>query len=170
MTDLDALTIEQAADLLHAAAEKLGETAHGAGIDDLEPEDAMIVLDRIRSALWHAGTVTDALVAHIYTHGTRGRQIVDGIGAVYVGRTDSRPRWDERGALQYVLDAKLAEYCPAHGGELPNPETVVAWVLEVAGISYFRKGVLNELGVPIDEVFTSERGRPKVDLPARYGG
>jgi hypothetical protein len=168
--DLDALTVEQAVDLLHAATEKLGEVAAGDALTDLEPEHAMIVLDRLRSAVWHARTVDDALVRHIYDHAPKGHQVVDGVGAVHVGRSAARPRWDEQGALQYVLDAKLETYCTANGGELPNPETVIRWVLEVASIGYFRKGALRALGVPLDEVFTSEPGRPKVDLPGGYGG
>lgn len=168
--DLDSLTVEEAVDLLHAAAEKLGEAAHGDGITDLEPQHALLVLDRLRSALWHARTVDDALVAHAYAHAPRGRHVYDGIGEVYVGRSDSRPRWDDRGALQLVLDAKVDDYCREHQGEFPPPEVVVSWVLEVASIGYFRKTALKALGIPLDEVYSSEPGRPKVQLPGGYGG
>jgi hypothetical protein len=169
MPDLDHLTIEDAADLLYAAAVKLSETAAGDGIRDLEPQHALLVLDRLRAAVWHARTVDDALVAHCYQHGPRGDSLVDGIGAVFIGRTAARPRWDERATLQHVLDAKVDDYCREHQGEFPTPETVLAWFLEVASISYFRKTALRELGVPIDEVYSSEPGRPKVQLPGgRY--
>jgi hypothetical protein len=160
VTDLDDVQLEQAAELLNAAAELL--TTAPPPISELDPDEATRILARIRDAGDTVGKIDALLCAHLV--GQRwGELEVDGLGVVKYRRTEKRERWDERGAAYAVLETKMAE----RGGELPDPRDVVDWLLEAASVGYFRKTALRSMGIDPGDYHHSERGNPAVDLPKR---
>lgn len=162
---LDDLSLEQAVALARAAATRLTEVAVASNVETLDPEEATEQLRYLRDAVWLLGTVDDALVRHIYLKGEHGKQLMEGVGEVYVGRSRSNEKWDERGVAQAVIDAKMADFAGAERGELPDPWDVAEWLLEVLGVGYVRKTALDTLGIPRAPFYDSTPGKLKVDVP-----
>jgi hypothetical protein len=163
VTDDDPLagvTLEQAADLLYAAAELL--TTAPPPIDQLDVDEATRLLSRIRDAVDVVRKVDSLLCARLIRD-RWGAHEVEGIGVVRYRRTSVKDRWDERGAAFAVLEARMRE----RGGELPDPAEVVEWLLEAASIGYYRKTALRAMQIDPGDYFHSEPGNPAVDLPKR---
>lgn len=72
---------------------------------------------------------------------------VEGIGVVSVHRGKSRKAWDHEGIAGHVIDAHLT----GGSGEMPTPWEVKNWLLDAAGIAYWRVTSLKELGIDVDE-------------------
>lgn len=161
---LEGLTIAQAVELVQAAVDRLSVAMAGGAVTQLPADEAVRVLAALRAATDDARALDTSLVNHIYLRAEHGKKVVDGVGEVWVSRTRSGDRWDERGALHAVVAKKME----ARGGEVPDdPMEVLEWVLEVAGIGYLRKTALRTLGVPVDAYYDSVPGHPQVSLPPR---
>lgn len=166
------MTVEEVSDPLDASGvvELLSEDA--GRLDALltaeqlaagEPLYWITVLRDLRDVLRELQTLDAVLCRHIYLHGEHGDIEVDGVGRVKVYRSRASERWEGREAAFAAVDAKLTET----GGELPDPMTVVEWVLDVVGIGYCRKNTLRALGLDPALFYESVPGKPKVDLPKR---
>lgn len=163
MADLDGLDVEQALDLLLAAADVLQHAAAGTGTTGLDPEETLHRLRQMQRLDFLLGTVRSELTRHAYQTGRRGKRLIEGLGMVDVHRSDSRRRWDERGVAQAVIDVKMAEEHP--DGTMPPPWEVVSWLLEAGAMDRFRTTVLRAWGLDPDEFSEYVKGKPAVSLP-----
>lgn len=155
---------EDAVAWLRSAADAVNVAAFGYNPPDWR--DALRLLDDLRKALRILGQVDANLSRWLYLNGEHGQhQHVDGIsGEFAIGRRRSKENWaGDDGVRDYV--AKCIE---AIGGEYPDPDQVVEWVLEVvpsltsAGL---RKTPLRDKGLDPANYVTSEPGTIYVDLP-----
>lgn len=119
--DID--TYPQILELLEPTVEQLGTLRPG----DLDWQDAIRVLARIRKVLETIRVVDADLVRHIYLTGEHGDQELEGLGRVRVVRGKERIRWESRSAVFAYLDSMMVE----QGGEIPEPAQVAEWVMEV---------------------------------------
>jgi len=69
---------------------------------------------------------------------------VDGVGTFSVYRKSARTTWSDDTLAEYVERAHEA-------GMINGPKDIANVVREVAGISYYRVGALNELGIDADD-------------------
>jgi hypothetical protein len=153
--------------LLQLATQRLSEAA----VDNIEPldwEDAIRLLDQLRTAVATLQEIDSLLVRQIYLRGPHGKNAaeLDGIGPVSIGRTADRKNWDERGVARAVIDARMADTT----GEPPDPWDVAEWLLEVYGVSYCRLTPLRGLGIEPEAFCDTTTGNPTVTLPARRRG
>lgn len=156
-------TLQVAVELARLVAEKVTAAAKGA-IAGLTWDEAIDLLDELRTATGKLADVDAALTAHIYHHGPHGDTEVDGIGVVKIYRSQDRKNWDHLSLAQAVLDAHMDD----RGGEYPDPAEVVRWITDAAGFSYWRLGVIrDQLGLPVDEYVDTELGGIHVTLPKR---
>lgn len=154
-------TLEAAVDGLVTAAVQLNKVGR---TKDLDPAEAVRLLDRIRYAIAQARYVDSLLVTHLYLHHEHGKTTYDDLGVVEVYRTRDRRAWDVRGVCQAVLDTRMAE----RGGEMPNdPWEVAEWILEVLPGGDPRLTPLRTLGLDPEAFHTSTPGNPTVKLPSR---
>lgn len=162
MTDeLDALSLEQAAELFAAAAELLAAVEQP--LEDLTGDELTKLLARIRDAVSVVDKL-DALICARLVRDRWGTHEVDGLGVVKYRRTARLERWDERGAAFAVVAAKMEE----RGGVVPDdPREVVEWLLEAASVGYFRKTALRAMHIDPNDYWNAEKGNPAVDLPRR---
>lgn len=134
------------------------------GVPDTDWQDGVRLLARIRYAMDQAGYVQSSLTTHVYLTGEHGDQDVEGVGRVKIARGRDRTKWDERGVVQAVLDAKMQE----RGGEMPNdPWDVAEWLLEVLGVGYCRVTPLRALGLDPKLFCEDTPGKVGVQLPSR---
>lgn len=142
------------------AATQVNEAALGAINDTLTWTAAAQMLDEIRAAVEEVGKIDASLVKHIYLTGPHGSVEVEGIGVLDVRRGTARKAWDERSAVGALIDAHLA-----HGdGVEPTPWEVADWILEAAGISYFRVTALRARGLIAGDYCTETTGKPTVQI------
>lgn len=154
----DYLTITQCVDLVTAAADIL---AARSGIDALGWEEAIRLLDRLRSATETIKTMDSLITRHVYLTGEHGDHIIEGLGKVKVSRSRDRRAWDERGVAQAVLDAHMEE----RSGEMPTDLWDVAeWLLEVYGVSYCRVTPLRAMGLDPAAFCEDTPGKPTVTI------
>jgi hypothetical protein len=147
---------------LSAATDGL-DGALGSGSTDLPWEAQIALLDRLRATTRRLAQLDALLVRSIYLHAEHGKQVIDGIGEVWVTRTRSKERWDERGVARAVIDTRMEE----REGEVPgDPWEIAEWLLEVLGVGYVRKKALDALGIDRDPFYDSVPGKPQVTLPA----
>lgn len=163
MPDLGDLDLEDALDLALAAADVVQKAAAGDGIEGLDQAETLLRLRQMQRLSWLLGTVQSELTRHAYQSGRRGHQLVEGLGRVRVYRTDSRTRWDERGAAQAVIDYKMAVEHP--DGTMPPPWEVVEWLLEAGAVDRWRTTVLRAWGIDPDDLSERVKGKPAVALP-----
>jgi len=144
-----------------------GEAVNAAGLRGVPATDwvdAIRLLSRLRDGFTEAGFVQSSLTTHVYLTGEHGDQTIDGIGRVKIARGRGRQKWDERGTIQAVIDAKMEQ----RGYEVPDdPWDVVEWILESASVGYFRVTPLRALGIEPDAFCESLPGKVGVSLPPR---
>lgn len=144
--------------VLTAASEMVNAAAMGA-IDGLAWKEAATLLRELRATVTnHIGPLDASLVRHLYMKAPHGQTEVEGLGVIEVRRTQDRKNWSERGAVFDYVGAKIQE----NGGEMPDPETVAEWVLEIAGIGYIRVTPLRAARLDPEDYCTSEPGKPTV--------
>lgn len=159
---LEAMTLPDGVALVRAAVDRLDDLARG--VDRLDWQEATRLLRDLRDALVIAGSLDHALVRHIYLTGEHGKQVVEGVGQVQISRGRDRRKWDERGVVQAVLDARMTE----RGGEMPNePWEVAEWLLEVLGVGYCRVTPLRAMGIDPANYCEDTPGNLQVSLPPR---
>lgn len=159
-TGLPPLTL---ADTVHVFAQAAGDLHRISDrSEDYDHEEALLILRTLRAAIRRAQTLDALLVKHLWDHGQRGTQLLDGIGEVRVHRRDARVKWDERGTAEAIVSRKMEE----RGGETPDdPMEVVTWLLEAASIGYYRLGSLRAMHIDPDDYRHREKGTIAVDLP-----
>jgi hypothetical protein len=155
---------EDAVAQLRSAAALLNTSM--AGYQATHWHDAARLLDSLRKVTALLGMMDATLVQWLYLHGEHGlHQQVPGIaGAVNITRGRSKERWAAPEAVREYVDRKMGEL----EGEIPDPEVVVGWVLEVlpAGQSTsLRKTPLRAAGIDLEDYYWSEPGTLQVGLP-----
>lgn len=161
----DTASIGDAVAVVGAAADLLNRSAMSAAITPLTSTEGLHLLDSLRDSIETLRKIDAALTQHIYLRSEHGPVEVDGIGVVHVYRSRDGVKWDERGAVQAVLDARMEET----GGEVPSDPWVIAeWLLEAGSFGYFRKTALRSIGIDPSGLLESTPGRAKVDLPKRH--
>lgn len=158
-TGLDPISLADTVAAFAMGAGDLHRTTDGP--EDYDPTDALTLLTVLRAATRVAGELDSLLVRHIYRHGQRGEQLVDGIGRVFVRRKDVRVKWDQRGTAFAVVDQHMERL----GGETPDPRDVVEWLLEAAAVGYYRVTALRALDLDPENYRHREKGDPAVDVP-----
>lgn len=135
-----------------------------------EVEDFDLLLDLHHQAVALAGKVRDIVaVMQDAAWKRRGDSYGDyhhpSLGVVSVRRTATRARWDHASTASRVVDKQMER----RGYEIPNdPAEVARWILEAGAVTYWRKGVLTDLGIDVDgeELLTKERGNPVISFPS----
>lgn len=165
------MTVEEVTDPLDALGviELLGEDTGrldalltARQLDAETAEHWLRVLRDLRAVIEQLRTLDAGLVKHIYLTAEHGKQVIDGIGEVWVARGKDRKKWDERGVAQAVLDHQMGE----RGGELPNdPWEVAQWLLDVLHVDYARVTPLRGMGLDPDVFCEVVTGKPSVTLP-----
>ena len=154
-------TPEDAVTQVSAAAAALNEALLGYGPD--EWQEAVRLLHDLRKATAVLATADASLVRWLYLHGEHGIHLrVEGVpGDVAITRGRAKERWEGTAAAQDYVARRIIE----NDGELPDPEQVVEWVLEVVPASKCRVTPLREHGLEVEDYRTSEPGNLQVTLP-----
>jgi hypothetical protein len=157
-------TPEDAVAWLRSATDALNTSMKG--YDAEHWHDAARLLDSLRKVTARLGVLDASLVQWLYLHGEHGlHQQVPGIaGTVNITRGRAKERWAAPEAVREYVDRKMAEL----EGEIPDPEVVVGWVLEVLPASQstsLRKTPLRAAGIDLDDFYWSEPGSLQVGLP-----
>lgn len=151
---LDSGLTHRLARLLYAA-ETIGSVP-----DDMAADDGLRALNVLRSALSALRNLDAALVRHIYVNGEHGDVQVEGLPVAKVTRARDRKAWEHRPLAQAVLDAHLTE----RGFEQPDPWEAITWVLDAAGVAYWKVTTLRELGIDVDQYCETTPGKPQVQF------
>jgi len=158
----DPLDVGGVIELLAEDTGRLDALLTTAQLDREAPEHWLIVLRDLRRVIEQLRTLDAGLVRHIYLTAEHGKQVIDGIGEVWVARSKDRKKWDERGVAQAVLDHRMNE----RGGEIPNdPWEIAEWLLDVLAVSYVRVTPLRSMGLEPDAFCETVTGKPSVTLP-----
>lgn len=157
------VTPEEAVARLQAAAHVLDVALLGYTTNDWE--SAVRLLRDLRRALRRAAQVDANLVTWLYLHGEHGKHLqVDGVsGTVAIGRGRSKVRWEGPDAVRDYVAARIT----ANDGEMPDPDTVIDWVLEVVPATpstELRKTPLREAGLDPEDYSQSEPGTVSVSV------
>lgn len=136
---------------------------HAAGDLPVDLHGAAFLLDLARAARVHVSAVEQALSEHIAKLWRTERHLapveVPGLGLIGVKYGAERKQWDHDGLTSAVVNANLA----ALNGEIPSdPFTVARWITAAAAPSYWRVGILADLGVDADDYCTRLPGRASV--------
>lgn len=160
----DASDVEVAVHNVETTVELLGESTREADLDPHEWEDLCLLLKRLRAARRDLQVAEAALERAIDRQWRRARlrdaQPVMGVGTVEVYRGKHRSNWDHPALAAAVLDAHLA----GTPGEVPDPWEVRDWLMETAGIGYWRVKALRNLGIDADGYCTAVPGVPSVKI------
>lgn len=149
---------------LSDAAEVLSQNAMDPDVAKVDWQEAVRMLDRLRRATDLIGSVHDALVMHVYLTGEHGDQEVEGVkGMVRIARGRDRRSWEVDRTALAVVEAKMQE----REGEMPDPEEVVEWLLEVLHVDYARVTPMRGLGLDPKEFCQDRPGKVGVQLPPR---
>lgn len=150
-------SVAAAVEVFVLAAEQLSIAAREPGT----AEDALRLLHRLRVGITAAQEVDASLVTHVYLHGEHGDVRLDGIPAAKVQRARDRKAWEHRGLAQAVMDAQMDK----RAGEPPSdPWEPIEWLLDAAGLSYWRVTQLRALGIDPEAFCTSEPGKVSVQF------
>ena len=129
-------------------------------IETVEFEDAAGMLIQIRKALETVRVIDAGLVRHIGSL-RYGLAEVPGVGAFKIARGTDRKHWDSRGVIGAIIDHKMDE----RGGEaVEQPWDVAEWILEAAGVSYWRTTSLRAMHIDPDNYCTATRGQLSVQI------
>lgn len=147
--------------LCQSAANRLNEGLQGYNPDDWT--DAVRLLAALRGVIEVLRTLDTSLVRWLYLHGEHGIHLrVDGIaGDVSITRGRAKEQWAGEAAVNDYVGARIRE----NGGEYPDPEQVVRWVLDVLPASKCRVTPIRDAGLDVDDYRTSLPGTLQVGLP-----
>jgi hypothetical protein len=145
--------------------ELLNESTRTADLDPHSWEDLALLLKRVRAARQELTAIEAAFERAIARRwvilGLRDGQAVEDVGYVEVYRGKKRTGWDHVSLAAAVLDAHLSASAT---GEAPDPWQVRDWLMEAAGIGYWRVTPLRALGLNPDHYCTAEPGVPTVKI------
>lgn len=160
--DPDALSA--AVSSIAAAVLGLNTAMRGPNVEALDVLDTLHLLRRLRHEVETLQRLDATLVKHAYVRGEHGRQLIDGVGQVYIGRARAGERWESEAGVREYVERKLIEV----GGELVDPEVIVGWVLEVlpaTSSTKLRTTPLKAVGIDVEDYRSSVPGKLRVDLP-----
>lgn len=123
--------------------------------------DALDDLKKLRRSTALLSSLDALIVKHLYLKGEHGKRTIDGLGEVWITRTRDGEKWAATAAVRAYVEQKIL----ANDGEMPDPEQVMEWVLEVVPASKLRVTPLRAVGLDVDEYRTSTPGKPSVTLP-----
>lgn len=123
--------------------------------------DALDDLAKLRRATALLSSLDALIVKHLYLKGEYGKRTIDGLGEVWITRTRDGEKWATTEAVREYVAQKIL----ANDGEMPDPDQVLEWVLEVVPASKLRVTPLRAVGLDVDEYRTSTPGKPSVTLP-----
>ena len=154
-------TPEAAVSWIRSAVDSLNTAMKGYNPEDWT--DAVRLLHELRKPLTLLRTLDATLSTWIYLHGEHGLHItVEGVpGEVTVGRGRKKERWAGAEAVQEYVGRRIEEL----GGEMPDPETVIEWVLEVVPAASCRVTPLRDVGIDVNDYRTSEPGTITIGTP-----
>jgi hypothetical protein len=137
------------------AVELLSRSTMQTSMDRLGPEPAVRLLRDLRASRATIQEVEALLERHIARRWDRDggdpkRREIDGVGLVEVHRSRPRHNWQHEDAAKAVIESHLR----ATGGEVPDPWQVRDWIMEAVGPSYWRTGVLKNLGLDPNDFST----------------
>lgn len=176
MTDINA-NLRTTLDHLEAQAESLNTVVMDINETDLEQAtDALLRVQElvkiIRDSeaaieLWIEKIFKDQKWAHEFTDRNGNLRVKyepqeTPLGVVEIRRSSNRRDWDHEALAKDWLDSWLEKN--AEGGVLPSPWQIKNALMEVAGIGYWKVGVLKELGIDPDEYCDSSPGTPRVKV------
>ena len=150
-------------DALSDLADLLQRVMLDYGPDDWR--DAVRLLRDLRAVTKELGKTDAQLVRWLYLHGEHGHHLqIEGVsGNVSIGRGRAKDRWDSRQAVFDFVEAKIR----ANDGEMPDPNVVADWVMEVVpatASTALRKTPLREAGLEVEDYWTSEPGTISVSI------
>jgi hypothetical protein len=135
-------------------------------LTDLNWREAALYLRRLREARQRLHALESALETHIEggfrREGLRPRYgvAVEGVGMVEVDRPWSRKAWNHQAVAKDLIDTHMAD----RGGEQPDPYEVRDWIMEAAGVAYWRVTPIRDAGLDPDDYCVKERGVPTVKI------
>lgn len=127
--------------------------------------DAVRLLRDLREVTRELGKIDAQLVHWLYLHGEHGHHMqIDGVsGNVAIGRGRSKVRWAAREAVFDYVRARIT----ANDGEMPDPNDVADWVMEVVPATEstaLRKTPLRKMDLDPEDYCTSEPGSLQVSI------
>ena len=154
-------TPEDAVAWARSAADALNTALKGYSPEDWT--DAARLLYALRKVTGTLHALDAGLVQWLYLHGEHGIHLrVDGIpGDLSITRGRAKERWEGEAAVRDYVGARIR----ALGGEVPDPEQVIEWVLEVVPAAKCRVTPLRTVGLDVEDYRTSEPGNLQVGLP-----
>lgn len=137
---------------IHALAESL----QSYDLDGMSVDDAARVIDacrKARTAISAAEEFVAKRVAVVWEGKWTNLRTVAGVGQVqpYRSYTDT---WKHNAIVDQIIDAHMADT----DGEIPEPRTVIGWLLSAAHVDYWRSGKLKDLGIDADALREREYG------------
>jgi hypothetical protein len=162
MTQKAAALAYRAQAAIEAVQALLAETS---GIEEAGTEEIATVGYAVRHTLTQAVKQVDSALTTTLTERwsvSQAPYIVDGLPPITVRRTAKSIHWPHHDrTAAAVIDAHLRR--DHTDGDLPLPWDVQRWILDAAGISYWRTTDLRSLGIDPDEHRIITRGHPTVD-------
>lgn len=154
-------TPEDAVAWARSAADALNTALKGYSPEDWT--DAARLLYDLRKVTGTLHALDAGLVQWLYLHGEHGIHLrVDGIpGDLSITRGRAKERWEGEAAAKDYVGARIR----ALGGEVPDPEQVIEWVLEVVPAARCRVTPLRAAGLDVEDYRVSEPGSLQVGLP-----
>lgn len=153
----------RARQVIEAAQALLAETD---GLDQATPEEIATILYAVRRTIGDTVKQVEAGLTLALTqtwHVSQAPRIVDGLPPIMVRRSTRSVKWPtpDRTAAA-VVDAHMRRDHP--DGVVPEPGEVSRWLLDAAGIGYWRTTDLRGLGIDPDDHRVIERGHLVIDF------
>jgi hypothetical protein len=118
-------------------------------LDGIGWEDTARVAAEVKSAVEALFAAAEFLAKHAanqWPSAWKDAQHIEGVGTVRPYRS-SNTKWDDGEVVEALVEKRMA----ATGGEIPDPMTVVGWLLDAGKVDYWRTGKLKELGLEPDD-------------------
>lgn len=145
--------------MLTAVADGL-DTIRTAEIETLDHEDAVRLLVALTTVRKQMQALEDAVTLRVARLAPKDPVTIPGVGVVTVRAGGARRAWHTHDLTRDIIAARLEKA----GGEIPDPFTAAAWVMECANIGYFRTTALKDLGLDPDDYSERVTGRPSVQI------
>lgn len=158
--------LEVAVHNLETTVELLDEALADDEAKTVDWPDLAGLLKRLRKArsdlARHESHLVTAITDQWRQRGMKQAVAVKGVGMVEANPrpTPQRRDWRHQELTRDVIDAHIR----ANGGEEPDAFAVRDWLLEAAGIQYWRVTPLRDLGLVPDDYCTREPGPPTVKI------
>jgi hypothetical protein len=131
-------------------------------IDHLSVEQAIRASDECRKARAALAAIEEFLAKRIgilWDGAWKDKLTVEGVGQVQPYRP-AKDKWDDEGVVHELVQKRIEET----GGEMPDPLAVARWLLDAGAVSYWRVGVLKELGIDVADYRHREYGTVRLKI------